>query len=93
MGEVNKLTMISPDPNVEKNREMLLQRSIFGQKKYGFTTADNPLTVKQWLQHALEECLDQANYLQAAITQIEREEGAIAKKGGMVHVQHDQSGL
>lgn len=66
--------MKSPDPNVEKNRELLLQRSIVGQKKYGVTTADNPLTHKEWLQHALEEALDMANYLQAAITEIERNE-------------------
>jgi hypothetical protein len=65
---------ISPDPNVEKNRQLLLDRSIVGQKKYGTTTFDNPLAHKAWLQHALEEALDMANYLQAAITEIERRE-------------------
>lgn len=69
----------SPDPNVEKNRKALLDRSILGQKKYGMTTANNPLTHKQWLQHALEEALDMANYLQAAISKLEQEEASNAK--------------
>ncbi|WQZ00302.1 hypothetical protein Shy_CDS0025 [Escherichia phage Shy] len=63
---------VSPDSNVEKNREMLLQRSIVGLAKYGVTTDNNPLTLREWLQHALEEALDMANYLQAAITEIDR---------------------
>lgn len=64
----------SPDVNVEKNRELLLQRSIVGLEKYGVTTENNPLALKQWLRHALEEALDLANYLQAAISKIEKEE-------------------
>ena len=65
----------SPDSNVEKNREMLLQRSIVGLVKYGVTTDNNPLPLRAWLQHALEEALDMANYLQAAISKLD-EEGA-----------------
>ena len=68
-------TVTSPDSNVEKNRQMLLNRSLLGQEKYGFATDTNPLTMKQWLQHALEEALGMANYLQAAITKIEEEDG------------------
>lgn len=41
-----------------------------GVAKYGTTVADNPLSVKQWLQHAYEECLDQAVYLRRAIDEI-----------------------
>lgn len=63
----------SPDSNVEKNRELLLQRSVVGLAKYGVTTADNPLALREWLQHALEEALDMANYLQAAISKIDEE--------------------
>ena len=63
----------SPDANVERNRELLLQRSIAGLAKYGVTTERNDLTLSQWLQHALEEVLDLANYLQAAKAQIERD--------------------
>ena len=69
MNEIKK----SPDSNVEKNREMLLQRSIVGLAKYGVTTDNNPLTLRAWLQHALEEALDMANYLQAAISKLDKE--------------------
>ena len=72
---IKRLTQVSPDSNVEKNREMLLQRSIVGLAKYGVTTDNNPLSLRAWLQHALEEALDMANYLQAAITKLD-EEGA-----------------
>lgn len=71
--EPNLVVTHSPDANVERNRELLLQRSIAGLAKYGVTTERNDLTLSQWLQHALEEVLDLANYLQAAKTQIERD--------------------
>ena len=58
------------DANVEKVRDMLLQRSNTGIEKYGCTTCRNDLTERQWLQHALEEALDLAVYLQAAISRI-----------------------
>lgn len=63
----------SPDKNVEKNRELLLQRSIVGLAKYGVTTDNNQLSLRDWLQHALEETLDLANYLQAAISKLDKE--------------------
>lgn len=56
----------SPDANVEANRQMLLDRSVVGLKKYGVTTERNDLNLSQWLQHLLEELLDAANYVQAA---------------------------
>lgn len=45
-----------------------------GIAKYGTTVADNPLSLRQWLQHALEECLDQAVYLKRAIAEIDAQE-------------------
>lgn len=42
-----------------------------GIVKYGMTVRDNPLSLKEWLQHAYEECLDQANYLKRAIEEID----------------------
>lgn len=45
-------------------------RQAVGIKKYGTTVADNPLSLQQWLQHAYEECLDQAIYLRRAIEEI-----------------------
>ena len=58
------------DPVVEAVRQDLLNRSQIGIKKYGTTLAENPLDLKQWLQHAYEECLDQANYLKCAIMEL-----------------------
>jgi hypothetical protein len=57
----------SPDSNVEKVRQKLLNRSIFGLDKYKCTTERTDLTQKQWLIHAQEEALDLAVYLQKLI--------------------------
>ena len=61
------------DPVVEHVRALLLSRSVVGIEKYGTTTADNPLELRAWLQHALEECLDQAVYLRRAILELDKE--------------------
>lgn len=50
---------------------LIARRQAMGVAKYGTTVADNPLSLRQWLQHALEETLDKAIYLQRAIEQID----------------------
>ena len=45
-----------------------------GLSKYGTTVADNPLTLRQWLQHAYEEALDQAIYLKRAMEELNRDD-------------------
>lgn len=52
----------------------IARRQQLGVSKYGTTVADNPLTLKQWLQHAYKETLDEAVYLKRAIEEIERKE-------------------
>lgn len=42
-----------------------------GVAKYGTTVADNPLSLREWLQHAYEETLDKAVYLKRAIAEID----------------------
>ena len=42
-----------------------------GVAKYGTTVADNPLPLNAWLQHAYEECLDQAVYLKRVMREME----------------------
>ena len=59
------------DSVVEAVRADLLQRSQLGIKKYGVTLDRTDLTLKDWLQHAYEETLDQANYLKRAILTLE----------------------
>ena len=53
---------------------MIAERQQRGIEKYGTTVSANPLTLREWLQHALEESLDHAIYLKRAIEQIDREE-------------------
>lgn len=55
------------DPVVNAVREDLLQRSQLGLAKYGVGLDRTDLSLADWLQHAYEECLDQANYLKRAI--------------------------
>ena len=49
----------------------LNDRSRVGVDKYGVTLEREDLNLKDWLHHAYEECLDQANYLKRAIIEIE----------------------
>ena len=59
------------DRNVEAVRQLLLDRSEVGIKKYGTTTDRNDLSLYQWLNHALMESLDHCVYLKRAITKLE----------------------
>jgi hypothetical protein len=59
------------DAVVEAVRQDLLERSQVGIRKYGVTLEREDLELKEWLQHAYEETLDQANYLKRAILEIE----------------------
>lgn len=52
------------DKYVEANVELLRSRSKFGMDKYGANLERTDLTPAQWAQHAIEEALDFANYLQ-----------------------------
>ena len=61
------------DPITEAVRADLLKRSQAGIAKYGVTLARTDLDLRAWLQHAYEECLDQAQYLKRAIAEIDQE--------------------
>ena len=50
----------------------IAKRQEFGIAKYGTQVSRNPLTLRQWLQHAYEECLDQAIYLRRSIEELDR---------------------
>jgi len=50
----------------------IARRQQLGISKYGTTVADNPLSHRQWLQHAYEEALDMAVYLRRAIDEIDK---------------------
>lgn len=44
-----------------------------GLIKYRTTVAENPLELREWLQHGYEEALDLAIYLKRAIDQLNKE--------------------
>ena len=52
----------------------IVRRQQTGIVKYGTTVQDNPLSLREWVQHAYEECLDQAVYLRRIIQELERKE-------------------
>jgi hypothetical protein len=58
------------DPVVEANRQLLKQRSDVGLNKYGTALATAGYSEEAILQHALEEALDFANYLQTRLMKI-----------------------
>lgn len=59
------------DSIVKELREILLERSERGIKKYGLTLDREDLDLKEWLNHLLEEQLDAALYTLRAIKKLE----------------------
>lgn len=53
--------------------ELIAARQRLGVAKYGMTVAGNPLVLRQWLQHAMEEALDQAIYLARSIEELDKQ--------------------
>lgn len=51
--------------------ELIASRQAMGVAKYKTTVADNPLALRAWLTHQLEELLDAAIYCQRAIEEID----------------------
>lgn len=51
---------------------MIAERQRLGIAKYGTTVADNPINLREWLHHQLEELLDAAVYCQRAIEEIDK---------------------
>ena len=57
------ITIDNKDTVVYRIAQLLRSRSETGIRKYGTTLDRTDLEVKQWIDHAIEECLDQALYL------------------------------
>ena len=47
-------------------------RHQLGLKKYGTSVENNPLSLREWLEHAYQECLDQAIYLKRAMQELDK---------------------
>ena len=52
--------------------EDIAKRQQLGINKYNTTVEQNPLSLREWLQHAYEECLDQAVYLRRAMEEMDK---------------------
>lgn len=50
----------------------IAKRQQLGLKKYGVTVEKSNLTLRQWLQHAYEETLDNAVYLKRAMEEMDK---------------------
>jgi hypothetical protein len=67
---------ISPQPLTPTGTEArvcadIARRQQMGIAKYGRTVEANPLQLREWLQHAYEEALDQAIYLRRSIEELD----------------------
>jgi hypothetical protein len=58
----------------------IAMRQAFGLNKYGVSVADNKLDLLEWLQHAYEECLDQAIYLKRVMAEIDIQASIAARE-------------
>jgi len=52
----------------------IAERKKKGLSKYGTSVAQNPLVLREWLQHQYEELLDAAIYCKRAIQEIDNAE-------------------
>ncbi len=52
----------------------VVDRQKRGLNKYGMTVANNPLSLREWLQHQYEELLDAAIYCKRAIMEIDKQQ-------------------
>ena len=52
----------------------IARRQALGKNKYGTTVAENPLSLRCWLEHQYEELLDAAVYCKRAIAEIDAQE-------------------
>ena len=55
--------------------ELIAARQAMGRKKYGTPVAENPLALREWLQHAIEESLDFSIYLMRSLEELDKQEG------------------
>ena len=70
------ISRVSGDSIVNTVVQRFLQRSEFGQKKYGVTLDRNDLKTADWIQHMQEELMDAILYLEKLKTTLASNEGS-----------------
>lgn len=64
--------MSLPDKNVQAVIKQLEDRMTFGYNKYGTTTERDDIDLLGWIQHAQEEAMDLAVYLERIKQEIQK---------------------
>jgi len=65
------IPVLAPQGTEARVCQDIAERQALGIAKYGTTVEKNPLCLLEWLEHAYQECLDQAVYLKRAIEKLE----------------------
>lgn len=63
LNQINNMLDIKTDPIVDEVINKFHNRSQVGIKKYGTTLHENNLSIYQWIDHAIEEQMDNILYL------------------------------
>lgn len=72
LGILQKTETMTPTGTEARVCADIAKRQQIGLAKYKTTVEANPLSLREWLQHAYEETLDKAVYLKRAIEEIEK---------------------
>lgn len=60
------------DTIVDSIIDKFIQRSVIGKAKYNTDMDRTDLSLKEWLQHSIEEKLDDILYMQRALKELEK---------------------
>jgi hypothetical protein len=61
---------VAADPVINAVIEQYVTRSNEGMVKYGVSMTANPLELREWLEHAKQECMDMTAYIHRAIDEL-----------------------
>lgn len=64
------------DTIVDSIIDKFIQRSVIGKAKYNTDMDRTDLSLKEWLQHSIEEKLDDILYMQRALKELEKLESS-----------------
>ena len=66
-----KYNDFTPDSIVQTIIERFVERAKFGEKKYGTNLDRSDLSLEDWLEHSIQEKLDDILYMQKALKEIQ----------------------
>lgn len=64
--------MKEPHGTEKRVCEDISRRQAFGMGKYGVSVENNPLTQREWVNHAYQEALDLAVYLRRIMEEMDK---------------------